>query len=145
NVRPLSPTQTTVTATAHDAGCGSLMAAWHLPNGGSHLGKDVLWETRVRMPVPVAAYWFALWAAGEQWNAGAEVDVLESFGSANVYPPPTAFMANARGGTTTVDYTSWPTGLDAAGVPTNDRDLREYHVWSWLYRKDDSYVVYFDG
>ena len=43
---------------------------------GALLGKDILWETRARMPVPLAAYWFALWTAGNQWNKGAEMDVL---------------------------------------------------------------------
>ena len=32
----------------HNAGCGSFMAKWHLPRGGSLLGQDIVWETRVR-------------------------------------------------------------------------------------------------
>jgi hypothetical protein len=144
-VRPLSATQTTCTVSSHDAGNGSLVAKWTLANGGALLGKDLLWETRVRMPTPAAAYWFALWTAGNQWNKGAEMDTLESFGSSNVYPPPTAFHVNSVGGTDTIDYSSWPTGLTTAGVPTTDRDLRSWHTWTWVYKKDDSYTVYFDG
>jgi hypothetical protein len=144
-VRPLTPSQTTVSASAHDAGNGSFAAKWKLPNGGALLGKDVLWESRVRIPVPVAAYWFAIWASGNQWNKGAEVDVVESFGTPNVYPPADAFLVNAVGGRNDIDYSSWPDALDTAGVPRNGRDLSAYHVFTWVYRKDDSYTVYFDG
>ena len=144
-VRPLSASQSTVTVSAHDAGNGSMTAKWTLPGGGKLLGKDLLWETRARMPAPAAAYWFAIWTAGNKWNKGAEVDVLESFGTPNIYPPPAAFHVNSVGGTDTIDYASWPNGLNTAGVPAAGRDLREWHTWSWLYRKDDTYVVYFDG
>jgi hypothetical protein len=145
HVLPLSTSQTSVSATAHNAGNGSIVAKWKLSSGGALLGKDLLWETRVRMPTPLAAYWFALWTSGNMWNHGAEMDVLESFGSSNVYPPPTAFHVNSVGGTDSIDYTSWPTGLTTAGIPTSDRDLTAYHVWTWLYRKDDTYTVYYDG
>lgn len=30
-------------------------------------------------------------------------------------------------------------------MPSGGRDLREWHTWTWLYRADVSYVVYFDG
>jgi hypothetical protein len=145
HVRPLSASQTTVTVASHDAGNGSLTAKWKLPSGGSHLGKDVLWETRVRMPVPLAAYWFAVWAAGNKWDKGAEMDVFESFGTPNIYPPPGAFLVDSRGGADDIDYSSWPTGLTTAGIPANGRDLREWHTFTWLYRTDDTYQVYFDG
>lgn len=145
HVRPLSTSQTTVSVSAHNAGCGSIMAKWKLPSGGALLGKDLLWETRARMPVPLAAYWFAIWTAGNQWNKGAEMDVLESFGTPNIYPPPAAFHVNSVGGTDTINYSSWPAGLDTAGVPADGRDLRQWHTWTWLYRTNDTYTVYFDG
>jgi hypothetical protein len=145
HVRPLSASQSTCSVSSHDAGNGSFVAAWKLPNGGALLGKDILWETRARMPVPLAAYWFALWTAGNQWNKGAEMDVLESFGTPNIYPPADAFHVNSVGGQDTIDYSSWPTGLTSAGVPTSDRDLTQWHVWTWVYKKDDSYTVYYDG
>lgn len=144
-VRPLSSTQSTVNVSAHDAGNGSITAKWVLESGGKLLGKDLLWETRARMPVAIAGYWFALWTAGNKWHGGAEMDVMESFGAPNVYPPPTAFHVDSLGGVDTVDYTSWPAALDAAGVPKADRDLRDWHIWTWLYRKDDTFVVYYDG
>ena len=144
-VMPLSTTQSTVSVSSHNAGNGSITAKWTLGNGGALLGKDLLWETRARMPVAAAAYWFAIWTAGNKWDKGAEMDVLESFGTPNIYPPPAAFHVNSVGGDDTINYSSWPTGLNAAGVPSNARDLREWHTWTWLYRKDDSYVVYFDG
>jgi hypothetical protein len=144
-VRPLSPSQSTCTVSAHDAGNGSFAAKWKLPKGGALLGKDILWETRVRMPTPLAAYWFTLWTSGNQFENGAEVDVLQSFGTPNIYPPPTAFHVDGLGGKNDIDYTSWPTGLDSAGIPANGRDLRQYHVVTWVYSKDDSWKVYFDG
>jgi hypothetical protein len=145
NVRPLSASQTSCTVASHDCGNGSVVAKWKLPSGGALLGKDLLWETRARMPKAAAAYWFAIWASGNQWNQGAEMDVLESFGTPNIYPPAAAFFAQSLGGKNDVDYSSWPNGLDAVKVPAKGRDLADYHVWTWLYRRDDSFVVYFDG
>ncbi|HEX3593569.1 MAG TPA: hypothetical protein VHU80_00670, partial [Polyangiaceae bacterium] len=144
-VRPLSTSQANVSVSAHDAGNGSMTAKWTLASGGTLLGKDLLWETRARMPVAAAAYWFAIWTAGNKWDKGAEMDVLESFGTPNIYPPPAAFHVNSVGGSDKIDYSSWPSGLSSAGVPMDDRDLRDWHTWTWLYRSDDSYVVYFDG
>jgi hypothetical protein len=144
-VRPLTSSQTTVSASAHNAGAGSFAAKWKLSNGGTLLGKDILWESRLRMPVPVAAYWLALWASGNQWNRGAEMDVVESFGTPNIYPPAAAFLVNAVGGRNDIDYASWPDALDTAGVPRSGRDLSAYHVFTWVYKKDDTYTAYFDG
>ena len=36
----------------HNSGCGSFMAKWGLPDGGSLLGRDIVWETRVRYVTP---------------------------------------------------------------------------------------------
>jgi len=144
-VRPLSASQANVSVSQHNAGNGSITAKWTLSSGGALLGKDLLWETRVRMPAAAAAYWFAIWTAGNKWDKGAEMDVLESFGTPNIYPPPAAFHVNSVGGSDKVNYSSWPSGLTSAGVPQNDRDLTNWHVFTWLYRADDSYVVYFDG
>ncbi|MGC4088132.1 MAG: hypothetical protein QM756_09575 [Polyangiaceae bacterium] len=144
-VRPLSASQSNVSVSAHNAGNGSITAKWTLASGGKLLGKDLLWETRARMPVAAAAYWFAIWTAGNKWDGGAEMDVLESFGTPNIYPPPAAFHVNSVGGRDNIDYSSWPNGLSTAGVPSAERDLRNWHVWTWLYRKDDTYTVYYDG
>jgi hypothetical protein len=143
HVRPLSTSQSTVTVSKHDAGCGSFTAKWKLPGGGALLGKDLLWETRVRIPVPLSAYWFAVWTAGNQWNKGAEMDVVESFGAPQT--PANAFHTNSVGGQDSVTYGAWPEALDRVGVPQDDRDLKEWHTWTWVYLKDDSYVVYYDG
>lgn len=145
HVRPLSAAQTSVSVSAHDTGCGSIMAKWKLANGGAPLGRDLLWETRARMTKPLAAYFFGIWAAGNKWDRGAEMDVVKSFGTPDIYPPPSAFYVSSVGGTDSIDYAAWPNGLSAAGVPENARDLREWHTWSWLYRTDDTFVVYYDG
>ncbi|MDF3059636.1 MAG: hypothetical protein K0R17_3851, partial [Rariglobus sp.] len=71
---------TTVSPSAHNAGSGSFFAKWSLPAGGSVLGQDILWETRVRY-VPPKQFWFSIWTAGKQWAAGGgpEIDLIESF------------------------------------------------------------------
>jgi hypothetical protein len=144
-LQPLSATQTTCTATKHDVGAGSLVAKWMPANGGALLGRDLLWETRIRLVSPCAAYWFSLWTSGNQWNNGAEMDTPESFGSSNVFPPAHLFHVNSVGGTDAIDYSSWPNGIAAAGIPSGSTDLTQFHTWTWLYRKDDTYVTYFDG
>ena len=51
----------------HNTGNGSFMAKWRLPHGGSLLGRDIVWETRVRYVTP-PYFWFALWTAGNKWK-----------------------------------------------------------------------------
>ena len=143
HVQPLSPGQKTVSARRHDAGNGSFMAKWQLPKGGALLGHDLVWETRVRMPKPVAGYWFALWTAGSKWDKGAEMDVLESFGTPNIDAD--AFHADSVGGSNLVEYKSWPEALDAVGVPRQNRELPDWHTWTWVYLRDDTYEIYYDG
>ena len=143
-VRPLDPNQTTVSVSAHNAGCGSFMAKWSLPSGGDRLGHDIVWETRVRIPTPLPAYWFALWTSGNQWNGGAEMDLVEAFGAPHIFA--NAFHSDSVGGTNNVNYSSWPDALSRVGVPEGAaRDLRQWHVWTWLYREDNSYEAYYDG
>jgi hypothetical protein len=98
-VRPLSASTSTVSVSAHDTGNGSITSKWTLPSGGAGLERDLLWESRVRIPTPVPAYWFALWTAGTKWNGGAEMDVVESFGTPNIGSGAHAFHVNSVGGT----------------------------------------------
>ena len=143
HVRPLSKSQETVSAARHDAGNGSLMAKWSLPNGGALLWQDMVWETRVRMPKPLPGFWFALWTAGDRWSKGAEMDVVESFGTPNINFD--AFHSDSVGGTNMVEYKAWPDALDEVGVPDEQRELSDWHTWTWVYNKDDSYEVFYDG
>jgi hypothetical protein len=143
HVRPLSTTQSTVSASRHDAGNGSLTGKWTLPSGGKLLGQDLVWETRVRMPKQAPGYWYALWTSGKKWEKGAELDVLESFGAPHT--PGNSFHADSVGGTNMVDYKSWPDALNEVGVPQDDRALSDYHVWTWVYLHDDTYEIYYDG
>lgn len=143
-VRPLSAAQKTVTAKAHDAGCGSFVAKWRLPAGGKHLQHDILWETRARMPSPRPGYWFALWTAGTRWDKGAEMDVVESFGAPHLMDAK-VFHVNSVGGSDHVDYENWFHGLESAGVPSSKWDLKRFHVWTWVYKRDDTYEVFYDG
>jgi hypothetical protein len=145
HVLPLSPSDTTVSATAHDTGNGSFTAKWKLPGGGSRLKQDILWETRVRIRKPAPAFWFSLWTAGTRWNKGAEMDVVESFGTPNIGTGAKAFHVNSVGGSDLNPFTSWPSTLSTLGVPTGPaRDLAEWHTFTWIYLRDDTYSVYFD-
>lgn len=134
-----------VTPALHNTGCGSIQARFTLPNGGSLLGQDLLWETRVRYVTP-PYFWFALWTSGNEWNQGAEMDLIESFGFDNG-----GGFTNFDGhlwhcnsfGTDNVDFSSWPAGMAAAGITSYD--ATQYHIWQWLYRKDDSYQAFVDG
>jgi len=137
---------TKVVPTQHNAGCGSFMAKWKLPNGGSLLGHDIVWETRVRF-VPPPYFWFAIWTAGNHWSNGAEQDLVESFGydngSGNTNFDGRYWHSNAVSGKDTTDYGNW--GKAMASHAIEKFDPSKYHVWTWLYRKDDSYSMYMDG
>ena len=145
---------TTVDPNLHNAGNGSFMARWKLPRGGSLLGQDVVWETRVRY-LPPQYFWFALWAVGNQWKwadghaQGAEHDLVESFGYDNgggntnydgrfwhsgtvAYPSKDAY-----------DYGDWGKTMAARGVKTYD--AAQYHIWTWHYKKDNTFAIYVDG
>jgi hypothetical protein len=137
---------TTVSPSQHNVGNGSFMAKFALPAGGSRLGHDVLWETRVRY-VPPKYFWFALWNSGNQWNKGAEFDLIESFGydngGGNTNFDGRFWHADPVGGTGTTDYSNWGSGMAAHGI--THYDAGQYHVWSLLYRKDNTYTFYVDG
>jgi hypothetical protein len=143
HVRPLETKQKKVRVSKHNAGNGSFTSQWSLPKGGALLGHDLVWETRVRMPKPLPGYWFALWTAGTQWNGGAEMDVLESFGAPHIGAD--AFHSDAVGGTNMIDYSDWPTALTRVGVPLPLRALSDWHIWTWVYLRDDSFAIYYDG
>ena len=146
---------TKVVPTQHNAGCGSFMAKWRLPRGGSLLGRDIVWETRVRYVTP-PYFWFALWTAGNQWKGddkgaqGAEQDVVESFGYDNGGANNTNYdgrfwHSNAVATPTkdTVDYAGWGKAMAARGIKSYDAS--QYHTWTWLYTRDDTYAMYVDG
>lgn len=137
----------------HNAGCGSFMAKWTLPGGGSLLGRDIVWETRVRY-VPPPYFWFALWTAGNKWqwdgNAqGAEQDIVESFGydngGGNTNYNGRFWHVNtvAHPMKDTVDYGDWGRTMTSQGIKSFDAS--QYHLWTWIYRRDDTYAMYVDG
>ena len=138
---------TTVSPPEHNVGCGSFMPKWFLPNGGSLLGRDILWETRVRYVVP-KYHWFALWNSGNRWSHGAEFDVVESFGFDNgsngTNFDARLWHSDPVGGTRTTDYTTnWGTAMGSHGITRFDPT--QYHVWSLLYRTNNTYSFYMDG
>ncbi|MDQ2732702.1 MAG: hypothetical protein M3Y56_13670, partial [Armatimonadota bacterium] len=137
----------------HNTGNGSFMAKWRLPNGGSLLGRDIVWETRVRYVTP-PYFWFALWTAGNKWkwdghSQGAEQDLVESFGydngGANTNYDGRFWHSNsvANPSKDTVDYGGWGTAMTKQGIPTYD--ATQYHIWTWVYKKDNTFAMYVDG
>jgi hypothetical protein len=136
-----------VNPTTAKAGCGSFQAKWRLPAGGSRLGMDLIWETRVRYETP-AYFWFAIWTSGNKWSKGAEMDLVESFGYDNGNSR-TNFDGNfwhssVVGGTAETNYhTGWGTAMNTYGI--SSYDAAEYHTWTWIYKADDSFESYNDG
>ena len=137
---------TTVSPGEHNAGCGSFQAKWTLPNGGSLLGKDLLWETRVRYVTP-RYFWFAIWTAGNKWDGGGEMDTVEAFGydngGGNTNYDGRYWHSNSVGGHDNTNYDNWGNGMSQSGV--DDFDASQYHTWQWAYNRDDSYQVFMDG
>jgi len=144
----------TVEPSKHNAGNGSFMAKWRLPNGGSLLGRDIVWETRVRYMTP-PYFWFAIWTAGNKWKwdghsaQGTEQDLVESFGydngGGNTNYDGRYWHSNAVAGPTkdTVDYGGWGTAMEKQGIKSYD--ATQYHIWTWVYKKDNTYAMYVDG
>lgn len=142
-LRPLDPGARNVTVTQREVGSGFFMPKFTLPAGGALLGQDLLWETRVRFNNPVPGFWFALWTAGDQWDKGAEMDVVETFGFDNGggYTNFDAhlFHVNSVGGRDNNKASNWE-----AHTPGRRTDLTQWHTFTWLYRRDDTYAVWFD-
>ncbi|WNG40515.1 hypothetical protein F0U61_47625 [Archangium violaceum] len=137
-----------------NTGSGAFQPKWSLPNGGSRLGQDVLWETRVRYVIP-RYYWFALWTDGNAWNKGAEYDLIESFGydnasigGGNNYDGRNWHSSVVGGSSATNYHASWANGMVANGIPAYSSPVynpAEWHIWTWLYRKDNTYAAFVDG
>ena len=146
----------TVLPDRHEVGCGSFMPKWMLPNGGSLLGQDIVWETKVRYVTP-PYFWFSLWTDGNQWNNGAEHDLIESYGEdyasegagtgyGNNNFDGHLWHANSVNGADTVNYFTggwWGQAMAQQGITSYDAS--QYHVWTWVYKKDNSYAMYVDG
>jgi hypothetical protein len=132
--------------TKRNVGCGSFQAKWKLPKGGSRLGQDVLWETRVRYHV-IPYFWFAIWTSGNKWNKGAEIDVVEGFGydngGGNTNFDGRFWHVGIVGGHEDEPYKNWQQSMKKFGVVGWDPAV--YHVWSMLYKADNTIAVYMDG
>lgn len=151
---------TTLSPAAMNTGSGSFQAKWTLPRGGSLLGHDILWETRVRYVTP-PYFWFAIWTCGNKWAMennvpkGAEYDLIESFGYDNTAVGGGTnydgryWHSSVVGGTSTTNYhANWANGMQSRGIPayaTPPYTTSEWHTWTWLYRKDNTYSAYVDG
>ena len=146
----------TVLPDRHEVGCGSFMPKWFLPNGGSLLGQDIVWETKVRYVTP-PYFWFSLWTDGNQWNNGAEHDLIESYGEdyasegagtgyGNNNFDGHLWHSNSVNGPDTVNYfTGGWWGQAMAGQGITSYDASQYHIWTWVYRHDNTYAMFVDG
>ncbi len=137
----------------HNAGNGSFMAKWRLPNGGSLLGRDIVWETRVRYVTP-PYFWVAIWTAGNKWKwdgqaQGAEQDLMESFGydngNGNTNYDGRFWHSNAVASPSKDDWNFWDWGGTMADKGIKTFDATQYHIWTWVYKADNTYAMYVDG
>lgn len=131
----------------HNVGSGSFQAKWTLPKGGKLLGMDMIWETRVRYEPP-PYFWFAIWTAGNKWSKGAEMDLIESFGwdngNGNTNYDGQKWHSSVVGGKMETNYhKNWGKGMKKYGI--SNFDASKYHIWTWVYRADDTYTSYMDG
>ena len=144
---------TAVQVRNHNTGNGSFMAKWRLLTAGPLLGRDIVWETRVRYNPP-PYFWFAIWTAGNKWKwdgqaQGAEQDLVESFGydngGGNTNYDGRFWHSNsvAFPSKDTVDYGGWGTAMEKLGIKSYDAS--QYHVWTWLYKKDGAFAMFVDG
>lgn len=129
------------------AGCGSFQAKWTLDKGGSRLGRDILWQTRVRYRTP-PYFWFAIWNCGNKWDEGAEIDVVESFGFDNgggfTNYEGKEWHSSVVGGSSETNYhASWGNGMAKYGI--KEFNAKEWHVWTLLYRADNTFTAYLDS
>lgn len=133
-------------ASKRNVGCGSFQAKWKLPKGGSRLGKDILWETRVRYKTP-PYFWFAIWTSGNKWDKGAEIDVVESFGYDNgggyTNFDGRFWHVGVVGGREDDPYKNWQASMKKWGVASFDATA--WHTWTMLYKADNTIAVYMDG
>jgi hypothetical protein len=130
-----------------NTGNGSFQAKWTLPNGGSLLGQDMIWETRVRYVTP-PYFWFAIWTAGNKWTKGAEMDLIESFGYDNGGGSTNFdgryWHSSSVGGKDDTNYHAhWGKAMKSHGILKHD--ATQWHVWTWVYRADDTFTAYLDG
>jgi hypothetical protein len=141
---------TTLVPAQLNTGSGSFQAQWTLPNGGSFLGQDIIWETRVRYVTPPYFY-LGLWTSGNIWNNGAEYDLIESFGYKNG-PYNGVYYTNYNGqywhsdsvgGVDNVNYGSWPAAMASVGITNYNASV--WHTWDWVYYQNNTYAAYVDG
>jgi hypothetical protein len=75
------------------------------------------------------------------------MDLIESFGFDNgggfTNYDGHLWHSDSVGGVDEVDYSSWPAAMASVGVTSYDATA--YHLWQWLYLKDNSYTAYVDG
>ena len=149
---PLNGTKT-VKVSDHNAGNGSFMAKWRLPKGGSLLGRDIVWETRVRYQTP-PYYWFAIWTAGNKWKwdgqaQGAEHDLVEGFGydngGGNTNYDGRFWHSNSVASPSKDAWNFWDWGGTMKTQGIENFDGTKYHTWTWHYKKDNSFAMYMDG
>lgn len=136
-------------AYAHAGVCGSITSKRTLPSGGKDYGKDVVWETRLRMLNAPTAYWIAVWTCGGKWHNGPEMDVMEGYWGEKEsgLRDGKLFHVNSVGG---VDQSflpadSWWRGIEKSKMPTAAVPMTNWHTYTWVYRKDNTYSVYIDG
>lgn len=144
---------TSVSPAQHNVGNGSFMAKWTIPNGGALLGRDIVWETRVRYLTP-PYFWFAIWTAGNKWKwdghaQGAEHDLVESFGydngGDNTNYDGRFWHSNSVADPSKDAWNFWDWGATMKTQGIADFDPTQFHIWTWVYRANNTFAMYCDG
>lgn len=153
HVRPKTASQTTVgPASAHNALNGSFTLKYELPKAGAQSGQDLVWESRFRVAKSVNGFWLAIWASGTKWQTGQgpEMDVMESFSSP--YNTPTDMwgwhtdQVGVPGPQAPQNCVNdWPACLNPWKALGGAGKLDSWHTWTWVYKRDDTWVQYLDG
>ena len=153
HVKPLNTGSTVVgPASAHNAGCGSLVSKLTYPAGGTRLGQTIVWETRCRIVNAPNGYWFALWIVGPQWDGGPEIDAIEAFSSTSPNVNGDLWNSNGIGGSNSKNYFGGPwdntistLGFPGYALPNGAQSLRNWHVFTMEYKADNSFRMYMDS
>ena len=80
---------------------------------------------------------------------GAEQDLIESFGydngGGNTNYDGRFWHSNAVASPSKDDWNFWDWGGTMAARGVKSYDASQYHIWTWVYKKDNTYAMYVDG
>lgn len=137
-------------AMAHNCLQSGFELKYTLPAGGHYLGSSIVWETRWKAYNSPNGFWDAIWVAGTNWQGGPEFDVMESFGNqwnqgGNTWGWHSDQIPNTFPQSPTACVNDWPGCLNPWKALGGVGNYQVWHVWTWVYRVDDTWTLYTDG